>query len=114
MLFCFFRQVIPDLKQGKDGARVKAHLGGIVDGKRVEIGDLEFPDKPSWTKFYGAISKGALGISELEVRMENVPWEGVEIGLEPGAGPTAGVNQPTQSAGGFTPTNQPAKPQEAK
>lgn len=79
MLFCFFRQVIPTPERGKDAARVKASIGGIINGAKVEVGFVEFPDKQSWTKFYGAISKGALNISDIEIRMENVNYDGKEL-----------------------------------
>ena len=74
MLAVFYRQVIPDLKL-KDQGRVKAQVGLIVDGGAYHLGTLEFPTKQTWTKFYGAISKGSLGIQDLDVKMENVPYD---------------------------------------
>lgn len=79
MFFCFFRQVIPTPERGKDAARVRVNVGGIIEGERVEVGSLEFPSKASWTKFYGSISKGALAITDMEIKMENVPYEGKEM-----------------------------------
>ena len=95
MLAIFYRQVIPD-PQLKDHGRVKAQVALIVDGGAYDLGRLEFPSKQTWTKFYGAISKGSLGIQDLEIKMENVPYE---AGLEatPQA-PTADEAQvPTKS-----------------
>jgi hypothetical protein len=56
-------------------AKVKTELVGIIEGERFHLGQLEFPSKQSWTKFYGAIQKGGLGITDLEIRMENVPYD---------------------------------------
>ena len=72
MLILFMRKVIPDTSNptlGKVEARVKL----LADSDLVELGVLKFPSKQTWTKFYGAISKGALGIQDLDVEMENVP-----------------------------------------
>ena len=64
VLLIFYRTI-------KKDDSIRAAVEGSIDGKHYEIGKLAFPSKMSWTKFIGAIQKGALGITDLEIRMEN-------------------------------------------
>ena len=64
MLMIFYRKVINDTK-------VMARVVALVDGRGMEVGELKFPTKQVWSKFIGAVQRGALEIPDLEVRMEN-------------------------------------------
>ena len=64
VLLIFYRTI-------KKDDSIHATVEGSIDGKHYNVGDLSFPNKLSWTKFIGALQKGALGISDLEIRMEN-------------------------------------------
>lgn len=35
-----------------------------------EIGDLHFPNQIMWTRFYGALQRGAVGLRDMEVRLD--------------------------------------------
>lgn len=70
MLIIFRRTIMPD-------ATIRIITDGIVEGDYHVIGTLTFPNSKTWGKFWGAIQRGALNISELEVKLENLPYEEV-------------------------------------
>lgn len=88
MLMIFYRRVINDTK-------VVARVVALVDGRGVEVGELKFPTKQVWSKFIGAVQRGALEIPDLEVRMENAPEQEADDkandkaddNIGPGSGP---------------------------
>ena len=71
VLLIFYRTI-------KKDDSIKVAVEGSIDGQHYAVGQLAFPNKTSLTKFIGAIQKGALGITDLEVRMENKPLEAPE------------------------------------
>lgn len=76
MILIFNRKVIPlpPLPGEKGGnGKVEADVVGFLDGEPFTPGLLKFPTKQAWTKFWGALQRGALQVPELEVKMENVP-----------------------------------------
>jgi hypothetical protein len=76
MMLVFNRKVIPIPSLEKGGAaRVETIIAGYIDGEVCEVGQVNFPNKQSWTKFWGAIQRGALNVPDMEVKMLNVPPE---------------------------------------
>lgn len=71
MLLLFHRKVIP--LPEKDMARVECKITGFLDTEPLDIGQVNFPSKQTWTKFWGAIQKGALSVPDMKVEMQNVP-----------------------------------------
>ena len=67
MLMIFYKTV-------ESSGKVKAKVTSIIEGeqKELDIGILTFPSKVSWAKFYTAVTNGALGIVDMEVRQEVV------------------------------------------
>jgi len=82
MILIFNRKVIPDPTEKNQG-RVETVIVGMLDGQKFDIGTIKFPNKQFWTKFWGAISRGAISIPELEVKMENVEPSDADLGLTP-------------------------------
>lgn len=72
MVLLFNRKVIPLPAVGKDAAKVECEIVGYLDGEHTAIGEVNFPSKQTWTKFWGALQRGALAVPNLEVKMENV------------------------------------------
>ena len=72
MMFMFHRKVL------KADESVEATVELFQDGSRDDVGTMKFPNKTTWTKFWGAINRGAIHIQDLEVHLENVP-DDVEI-----------------------------------
>ena len=68
MLIIFRRTLMPD-------SSVRIITDGVIDGEHREIGILTFPSSKTWSRFWGAIQRGALNIQELEVKLENLPLE---------------------------------------
>jgi hypothetical protein len=77
MLLIFKRKVIPIEN------RVETQILGIIDGEPANIGNVNFPTKQTWTKFWGALQRGSLSVPDIEVRMENVPVDGIVEADEP-------------------------------
>lgn len=71
MLIIFRRTVMPD-------ATIRVITDGIIEGEHHEIGTLLFPTSKTWSRFWGAIQRGALNVQELEVKLENLPFEEVK------------------------------------
>lgn len=69
MMFMFHRKVL------KADESVETTIELFQDGSREDVGTVRFPNKQTWTKFWGAIQRGAIHIQDLEVHMENVPDE---------------------------------------
>ena len=67
MMLMFHRKVL------KADESVETSVELFQDGSRGDVGVIRFPDKQTWTKFWGAIQRGAIHIQDLEVHMENVP-----------------------------------------
>ena len=80
MLMIFYRKVINDTK-------VVARVVALVDGRGMEVGELKFPTKQVWSKFIGAVQRGALEIPDLEIRMENAPEQEADDNVEPEPSP---------------------------
>lgn len=111
----FNRKVIPLPDQGKGAAKVECEIIGYLDGEHTPIGEVKFPNKQSWTKFWGAIQRGALQVPNMEVKMENVMPEEAAAAVEgkddksvrfigkpdTPVGPGA-VNKPSQGGGDAT------------
>jgi len=70
MLIQFFRHVNVSSDNDKPDS-VTAKMSVSHNGRVSEVALLSFPDKMTWSVFYGALNSGALNIRELEVRMEN-------------------------------------------
>lgn len=85
LMLIFNRKVIPLVINGEKGAgRVECHVTGYVDSDAYDIGHINFPTKQSWTKFWGAVQRGAMNVPDMEVKMFNVPLEGEEtVGPQP-------------------------------
>jgi len=81
MLIQFFRFVDTSNDPAKPD-KVQAKMSISHNGKVSEVAILQFPDKMTWSTFYGALSSGALNIRELEVRMENAT-EGFKAPMQP-------------------------------
>ena len=76
MMLIFNRKVIPTpTALDKSLAKVETTISGFVDGEPFEVGFVKFPTKQSWTKFWGAVQRGAMSVPDLEVKMLNVPLE---------------------------------------
>jgi hypothetical protein len=80
MILIFNRKVIP---LTKDTAKVETEVVGFLDGEYYEIGHVNFPTKQTWTKFWGALQRGAVGLPDFEVKMSNVPPEEGEAEPQP-------------------------------
>jgi hypothetical protein len=78
MILIFNRKVIPI---NDKEARVETDIVGFIDSAPYEIGRVCFPSKQSWTKFWGAIQRGALAVPDFETRLQNVPPNEGEIAL---------------------------------
>jgi hypothetical protein len=65
MHLVFQRKVLTDEK-------VEVKVQAMFDGKLMEVGALKFPTKQTWTKFIGAVQRGAMMVPEMEVSLENV------------------------------------------
>ena len=83
IIIIFNRKVIPfpPVAGEKDtgNGKVEAEVVGFIDGEPFTPGMLKFPNKQTWTKFWGALQRGALQVPELEVKMENVPPTEAEL-----------------------------------
>ena len=66
----FNRKVIP---LSKTEAKVEIDIVGFVDSDAYELGSMKFPTKQSWTKFWGAVQRGALSVPDIDVKLQNVP-----------------------------------------
>lgn len=64
------------------------------EGGREDVGIVRFPNKQTWTKFWGAVQRGSMVIPDLEVHMENVPDD------SPAQQPAAGELPEGAPAGG--------------
>ena len=77
IIMIFNRKVIPVVDPAdKNAARVECAIVGFIDGESFDAGQINFPSKQSWTKFWGAVQRGALAVPDLEVKMQNVPIDG--------------------------------------
>ena len=73
MLIIFRRTQLPAKTDKPPEIRVIAD--GVIEGEHRKIGELLFPNSTSWSRFWGAIQRGALQVKELEVKLENLPLE---------------------------------------
>jgi hypothetical protein len=80
LMLIFNRKVIPIASGEKGQGKVECSIAGYVDGDAYEIGHVNFPTKQAWTKFWGAVQRGAIAVPDMEVKMFNVPLEGEEHG----------------------------------
>ncbi|HEY7415743.1 MAG TPA: hypothetical protein VH593_11165 [Ktedonobacteraceae bacterium] len=90
IIMIFNRKVIPvpPLPGEKAGnGKVEVDVVGFNDGEPFTPGMLKFPNKQVWTKFWGALQRGALQVPELEVKMENVPPTEEELNGQPAPPP---------------------------
>lgn len=71
MLMIFRRTILPS-------SEVTVLVDGILDGQVKKIGQLSFPSSKSWSKFWGAIQRGALNIQDLEVKLENLSLQEIK------------------------------------
>lgn len=69
MILIFNRKVIPI---NEKEARVETDIVGFIDSAAYEIGRVCFPSKQSWTKFWGAVQRGALNVPDFETKLQNV------------------------------------------
>ena len=67
MMLMFHRKVL------KADDSVETTIELFQDGSREDVGLVRFPNKQTWTKFWGAVQRGSMLIPDLEVHMENVP-----------------------------------------
>jgi hypothetical protein len=70
MLIIFRRTQLPNNK-------IRVIADGVIEGEHCEIGQLIFPNSKTWSRFWGAIQRGALDVKDLEVKLENLPLEEV-------------------------------------
>jgi len=49
----------------KISCKVTVAAEGIYD-----VGELNFPNQITWTRFFGALQRGSVGMRELEVRLD--------------------------------------------
>lgn len=77
LILIFNRKVIPlqNSNPKEQLARVECGIVGFLDGEEFDVGEVKFPTKQSWTKFWGTVQRGALAVPEIEVKMQNVPYE---------------------------------------
>ena len=68
MLIIFRRTVMPD-------STIRVITDGVIEGEHRNIGTFTFPNSKTWSRFWGAIQRGALNVQELEVKLENLPLE---------------------------------------
>lgn len=75
LILVFNRKVIPipSANPKEQNGKVECGIVGVIDGEPAEVGHVNFPNKQSWTKFWGAVQRGALNVPDMEVRMVNVP-----------------------------------------
>lgn len=66
-MIMFHRKVL------KADQSVECSLEYFGDGERFDVGMVKFPNKTIWTKFWGAVHRGAIYVPDFEVHMENVP-----------------------------------------
>lgn len=78
-ILIFNRKVIPIMGGEKGAARVETEIAGFIEGEPFEIGFIKFPSKQTWTKFWGAMQRGAVNIPDFEVKMQNVLPEDTEV-----------------------------------
>lgn len=74
-MLLILRRFIKTAKDPKEPDTVSAAIIMSADGSISEVGTLNFPSKTTWGKFYGALQKGALTTTDLEVKMENIENE---------------------------------------
>jgi|SRR6187399_753009 hypothetical protein len=77
MILVFNRKVIPipSANPKEQQGRVECQIVGVIEGEPLDIGQINFPTKQSWTKFWGAVQRGSLNVPDMEVKMLNVPLE---------------------------------------
>lgn len=64
MILTFSKKVLPD-------KQVEVYVVGSTDAThQVEIGKLIFPSIQFWTRFIGALNRGALAIPDLTIIVE--------------------------------------------
>lgn len=88
MMLMFHRKVL------KVDDSVETTIELFQDGSRDDVGTIKFPNKQTWTKFWGAVQRGSMAIPDLEVHMENRPDDSPaqqpETGELPGGAPAGG------------------------
>lgn len=62
MIVVLTKKKLPDNK-------IDCKVTVISDGPH-NVGDLHFPNQITWTRFYGALQRGCVGMRELEVRLD--------------------------------------------
>lgn len=53
-------------------SKVETKVTLVEEGKTFDVGMVRFPTKQTWTKFIGALQRGAMQVPELEITLENV------------------------------------------
>jgi hypothetical protein len=49
----------------------KIHCKVTVAAEGIyDVGELNFPNQITWTRFFGALQRGSVGMRELEVRLD--------------------------------------------
>lgn len=62
MILVLTKKKLPDNK-------INCKVTVIADGPH-NVGELHFPNQITWTRFYGALQRGCVGMRELEVRLD--------------------------------------------
>lgn len=73
---------IPSANVKEQNGRVEVEIVGLLEGEPMVVGAMKFPTKQSWTKFWGAVSRGAIAVPDIEVKLVNVPPEESNEGSE--------------------------------
>lgn len=63
--------IIIFLRHVNQNNSVTSKVQSIEEGHVTDIGIMQFPNKQMWNKVIGAMQRGAIGVSDLEVRLEN-------------------------------------------
>lgn len=79
MIMVFQRHVIKGDSKVPDRVQVQVIVSNA--GKVKVVGILEFDDKQTWARFFGAVQKGALDIKDMTIKMEDAP-EAFEVKKE--------------------------------
>ena len=71
MIMVFQRHVVKGDSRTPDRVQVQVIVSNA--GKVKVVGLLEFDDKQTWARFFGAVQKGALDIKDMTIKMEDSP-----------------------------------------
>lgn len=106
LIMIYNRKVIP---LNDKEAKVEVDVVGFVDGEPFEVGQLKFPTKQSWTKFWGALQRGTMSVPEMEVKMQNVAPTEDELNSPQQQQPVLNISKPLDAVIEEEPPPKPKK-----